>query len=122
MLSKSSPIQNLLDKQQRQQQASQANVMQNKDVFIKLLGVVSGNRSSIIYKIAFVWMYPWEFNLLLPSLTRVVSHFNLSVLAKKGFQLGSVVKWTTFLAPYIFWSRAKFSGFSGLDLVFKNYR
>ena len=30
--------------------------MHNMDVFIKLAGIVSGNRLSIIYKIAFVWI------------------------------------------------------------------
>ena len=33
--------------------ASQANVVHNMDVPIKLLCIVSGNRSSIIYRIAF---------------------------------------------------------------------
>ena len=33
--------------------ASQANVVHNMDVPIKLLCIVSGNRSSIIYKISF---------------------------------------------------------------------
>ena len=45
---------NLWHKQQ--QEASGANVMYNMDVLIKLPGIVSGNRSSIIYKIAFVWI------------------------------------------------------------------
>ena len=60
VLSQSSPIQNLWDKQQ-QQQAGQANVMHNNDVFITLLGKVLGNRSSIIYKIAsFCWISTLE--------------------------------------------------------------
>ena len=50
----SSPIQNLWDKQQ--QQARRASFMQNMDVLINLPGIVSGNRSLIIYKIAFVWI------------------------------------------------------------------
>ena len=48
----SGPIQKLWDK--HQQQASRANVMHNMDVLIKFPGIVSNNRSSTIYKIAFV--------------------------------------------------------------------
>ena len=36
------------------QQASRANMTHNMDMLIKLPGIVSGNRLSIIYKIAFV--------------------------------------------------------------------
>ena len=55
-------FQNFWDKQQ--QQASRANMMHNMDMLIKLPGIVSGNRLSIIYKIAFVWVStPWEFSL-----------------------------------------------------------
>ena len=49
----SSPTQNLWDKQQ---QARRASFMQNMDVLINLLGIVSGNRPLIIYKITFVWI------------------------------------------------------------------
>ena len=55
VLSQSSPIQNLWDKQQ--QQESRANVMHNMDALINLpAGYSSGNHSSIIYKIAFLWI------------------------------------------------------------------
>ena len=38
-------------------------MMHNMDVLIKLPGKVSGNRLSIIHKIAFLNQYAWEFNL-----------------------------------------------------------
>ena len=46
----------VLFRDKQQQQPSRANMMHNMDVLIKLPGIVSGNRLSIIYKIAFVWI------------------------------------------------------------------
>ena len=55
VLSWSSPFK-IFEIYKQQQQASRANMMHNMDVVIKLSGIVSENRISIIYKIAFVWI------------------------------------------------------------------
>ena len=57
VLSWSSPFK-IFEIYKQQQQASRANMMHNMDVLIKLSCIISENRISIIYKIAFVWISP----------------------------------------------------------------